>query len=157
MKNGLPVTISSVKNRLDKDQPPLPDPKANIHGNKILLRVWWDNSSQVFKIKFNDYCEYVRSAAVKSERKTLWKASFFYTTTRVHVTARTTREKILQLRWPDHHLFCSLENFSNGKFEWIRLSKISSSPNHQLHFTTKELTSCQEDGTRSYVVAVNTS
>ncbi|XP_054004805.1 histone-lysine N-methyltransferase SETMAR-like [Hylaeus anthracinus] len=27
---------------LDKDQPSLPDPKANIHGKKILLSVWWD-------------------------------------------------------------------------------------------------------------------
>ncbi|KAK1126229.1 hypothetical protein K0M31_004862 [Melipona bicolor] len=40
-KNGLPMTITYVRKRqwLDKDQPPLPGPKANIHGKKILLCV----------------------------------------------------------------------------------------------------------------------
>ncbi|GFX10795.1 histone-lysine N-methyltransferase SETMAR [Trichonephila clavipes] len=34
----------SAKERqwLDKDEPPLPDSKANIHGKKLLLCVWWD-------------------------------------------------------------------------------------------------------------------
>lgn len=27
---------------VDKDQPPLPERKANIHGKKILYCVWWD-------------------------------------------------------------------------------------------------------------------
>lgn len=39
------VTYKNIvpkKQWLDKDEPPLPDPKAKIHDKKILLCVWWD-------------------------------------------------------------------------------------------------------------------
>ena len=34
--------IISKRQWLDKDQETLPDPKANMHGEKFLLCVWWD-------------------------------------------------------------------------------------------------------------------
>lgn len=63
------VTYNNIvrkKRWLDKNQSPLPDPKANIREKRILLvELLRYNPSQVIEITFNDYCEYICSAAAE--------------------------------------------------------------------------------------------
>ncbi|GFV62528.1 histone-lysine N-methyltransferase SETMAR [Trichonephila clavipes] len=101
--------IVRKRQRLDKDEPPLPDPKTNIHGKKILLYV--------------QQLQRVRPALVNRKNVIL-----LHDNTRPH-TAKVTQEKIIELGWSvlphpsyfldlsptDYHLFCSLQKFLKGK------------------------------------------
>lgn len=126
---------------LDKDQPPLPDPKANIHGKKILLCVWWDRQGIIHHELLNRnetvtgdvYVQQLQRVQEKllEKRPALVNRKnviLLHDNARPH-TARVTQEKILELGWSvlphppyspdfaptDYHLFCSLQNFLNGK------------------------------------------
>ncbi|CAK9820139.1 Histone-lysine N-methyltransferase SETMAR [Anthophora quadrimaculata] len=126
---------------LDKDQPPLPDPKANLHGKKILLCVWWDCKGIIhhellksnLTITADRYVQqlqrvqkklHVKRPALVNRKNVI----LLHDNARPH-TARVTQKKILELGWSvlphlpyspdlaptDYHLFCSLQNFLNGK------------------------------------------
>ena len=126
---------------LDKDQPPLPDPKANIHGKKILLCVWWDRQGIIHHELLNRnetvtgdvYVQQLQRVQEKllEKRPALVNRKnviLLHDNAKPH-TARVTQEKILELGWSvlphppyspdlaptDYHLFCSLQNFLNGK------------------------------------------
>lgn len=126
---------------LDKDQPPLPDPKANIHGKKILLCVWWDCHGIIhhellksnLTITADRYVQQLQRVQEKLHEKrpalvNRKNVILLHDNARPH-TARVTQEKILELGWSvlphppyspdlaptDYHLFCSLQNFLNGK------------------------------------------
>ncbi|XP_043258025.1 histone-lysine N-methyltransferase SETMAR-like [Colletes gigas] len=101
---------------LDKNQPPLPGPKANIHGKKILLYV---QQLQRVQKKLHEK----RPALVNRKSVIL-----LHDSARPHTT-RVTQKNILELGWSvlphppyspdlaqtDYQLFCSLQNFLNGK------------------------------------------
>lgn len=126
---------------LDKYQPPLPDPKANIHGKKILLCVWWDCHGIIhhellksnLTITVDRYVQQLQRVQEKLHEKrpalvNRKNVILLHDNARPH-TARVTQEKILELGWSvlphppyspdlaptDYHLFCSLQNFLNGK------------------------------------------
>ncbi|XP_043258954.1 histone-lysine N-methyltransferase SETMAR-like [Colletes gigas] len=126
---------------LDKDQPPLPDPKANIHGKKILLCVWWDCQGIIhhellksnLTITADRYVQQLQRVQEKLNEKRPVLVNrkdviLLHDNARPH-TARVTQEKILELGWSvlrhppyspdlaptDYHHFCSLQNFLNGK------------------------------------------
>ncbi|XP_054005260.1 histone-lysine N-methyltransferase SETMAR-like [Hylaeus anthracinus] len=113
------VTYDNIvrkKQWLNKDQPPLPDPKANIHGKKIFLYV---QQLQRVLEKLHE-----KRPALINRRNVI----LLHDNARPH-TARVTQEKILELGWSvlphppyspnlaptGYHLFCSLQNFLNGK------------------------------------------
>ncbi|XP_043262919.1 histone-lysine N-methyltransferase SETMAR-like [Colletes gigas] len=126
---------------LDKNQPPLPDPKANIHGKTILLCVWWDCQGIIhhellksnLTITADKYVQQLQRVQEKLHEKrpalvNRKSVILLHENARSH-TARVIQEKILELGWSvlphppyspdlapaDYHLFCSLQNFLYGK------------------------------------------
>lgn len=155
---------------LDKDQPPLPDAKVNIHGKKILLCVWYCRGIHHEFLKSNltitadTYVQQLQRVKEKlyEKRPTLAKTSFFYTTTLDHIQQGRLEKKFLNLDGQFYYthltprtlpqqtitfsVLCKtfwMEKPSILKSKSVRLSKISSSPN-QPHFTRKELISCRK-------------
>ena len=159
----------------DGDQPSLSDPKANIHGKKILLLVRWDCRGTIhheilksnLTITVDAYVQQLQRVKEKlyEKRPALVNRKniiLLRDNARPHA-ARATQEEILELGWfhltpwtfPQQTITFSvpcktfwMEKPSIPKRKSVRLSKISSSPN-QPHFTRKELISCQKDGRRS--------
>ncbi|XP_026825471.1 histone-lysine N-methyltransferase SETMAR-like [Ooceraea biroi] len=116
-------------------------PKRNIHGQKIMLSVWWDVRGIVYyellprnqTINTDLYCQQLERVQTKLKelRPQLVNRKgilFHQDNARPHVSALTLR-KIGELNWEllehppyspdlapsDYHLFRSLQNFLNGK------------------------------------------
>lgn len=130
------------KQWVDPDQEPLPTPKREIHGKKVMLCVWWDQKGIIYYellqpkqtitadlysqqlIRLSHALETKRPHRAKGERKVI----LLHDNARPHV-AKTTRNTIENLGWEvlshpayspdlapsDYHLFRSMQHFLSEK------------------------------------------
>ena len=108
------ITYNNVARRsqwVDRDKSPQPDPKAELHGKKIMLCMWWDSHGIIYFELLNRtetvtadlYVQQLQrfQQSLLEKRPTLVKLKnvvLLHDNVRPH-TARVTQERILKLGW----------------------------------------------------------
>jgi histone-lysine N-methyltransferase SETMAR len=133
---------SKKKQGLDPGQPSTLTPKPDIHGQKVMLSVWWDMKGILYfellepgqTVSDERYRQQLRRLNTEIEQKRPFrghgkqKVILLHDNARPHV-ATSTQQTIRELAWEvlpppayspdlapsDYHLFQSLEHFLRGK------------------------------------------
>lgn len=123
---------------LDKGEPPIPTPKADSHGNKVLLCVWWNTRGLVYfelltptqTVTADLYTQQLSHVDLALRRQGIETTTtkLLHDNARPH-TAKITQQKIEELGWEvlphapyspdlapsDYHLFRSMQHSLEGK------------------------------------------